>query len=97
MPRPTPPDERVRARRRQVGEQIRRVREHHNLTQLEVCSRSGIDVSSYSRIEQGHASPLLDTLIRIADAIGVDLAELVRPHVEGPAHPPRGEQTSGAS
>ncbi|REE62108.1 helix-turn-helix protein [Streptomyces sp. 3212.3] len=78
MSRPTQPDERVIARRRQVGEQIRHVREHHNLTQLEVCSRSGIDVASYSRIEQGHSSPLLDTLIRIADAIGVPLAELVR-------------------
>ncbi|MFE9935829.1 helix-turn-helix domain-containing protein [Streptomyces hirsutus] len=78
MPRPTPPDDRVIARRRQVGERIRRVREHHNLSQQDVCGRSGIDVASYSRIEQGHASPLLDTLIRIADAIGVDLAELVR-------------------
>ncbi|MEU1410100.1 helix-turn-helix transcriptional regulator [Streptomyces sp. NPDC093228] len=78
MPRPTQPDERVLARRRAVGERIRYVREHHNLTQLEVCSRSGVDVASYSRIEQGHASPKLDTLIRIADAIGVDLAELVR-------------------
>ena len=96
MPRPTSPDDRVLARRRQVGDQIRRVREHHNLTQLEVCSRSGIDVASYSRIEQGHSSPLLDTLIRIADAIGVDLADLVRVYAEGPAHPPRGERTSGA-
>jgi transcriptional regulator with XRE-family HTH domain len=78
VPRPISPDARVLARRRAVGEQIRRVREHHNLTQLEVCTRSGIDVASYSRIEQGHASPLLDTLIRIADAIGVDLADLVR-------------------
>lgn len=78
MPRTTPPDKRVLARRRQVGEQIRRVREHHNLSQQDVCGRSGIDVASYSRIEQGHASPLLDTLIRIADAIGVPLAELVR-------------------
>ncbi|MFE9124985.1 helix-turn-helix domain-containing protein [Streptomyces sp. NPDC007148] len=78
MPRPTQPDERVLARRRAVGERIRSVREHHNLTQLDVCSRSGVDVASYSRIEQGHASPKLDTLIRIADAIGVDLAELVR-------------------
>lgn len=77
MPRPTPPDARVLARRRAVGEQIRHVREHHNLTQQAVCSRSGIDVATYSRIEQGHASPKLDTLIRIADAIGVDLAELV--------------------
>ncbi len=78
MPRPTPPDERVLARRRQVGDQIRRVREHHNLTQLEVCVRSGVDVATYSRIEQGHSSPKLDTLIRISDAIGVELADLVR-------------------
>lgn len=78
MPRPTPPDERVLARRRQVGEQIRRVREARNLSQPDVCGRSGIDVATYSRIERGHSSPLLDTLIRIADAIGVDLVELVR-------------------
>jgi transcriptional regulator with XRE-family HTH domain len=76
--RPTPPDERVLARRRQVGEQIRRVREQHNMTQPDVCGLSGIDVATYSRIEQGHSSPLLDTLIRIADAIGVPLAELVK-------------------
>lgn len=75
--RPTPPDDRVLARRRQVGDQIRRVRERHDLTQLDVCGRSGIDVASYSRIEQGHASPRLDTLIRIADAIDVPLADLV--------------------
>jgi transcriptional regulator with XRE-family HTH domain len=76
--RPTPPDERVLARRRAVGDQIRRVREHHNLTQTQVCTISGIDVATYSRIEQGHASPKLDTLIRIALAIGVDLGDLVR-------------------
>lgn len=77
MPRPTPPDDWVIARRRRVGEQIRRVREERNLTQHDVCGRSGIDVATYSRIEQGHASPLLDTLIRIADAIGVPLGRLV--------------------
>ncbi|MFI1287472.1 helix-turn-helix domain-containing protein [Streptomyces sp. NPDC020792] len=76
--RPTPPDDRVIARRRQVGEQIRRVRLAHNLTQYDVCGRSGIDVATYSRIEQGHSSPLLDTLIRIANAIGVDLGELTK-------------------
>ncbi|CUW29732.1 MULTISPECIES: helix-turn-helix domain-containing protein [Streptomyces] len=77
MPRPTPPDERVITRRRQVGEQIRRVREKHNMSQQDVCGRSGIDVATYSRIEQGHSSPKLDTLIRIADAIGVPLTHLV--------------------
>jgi transcriptional regulator with XRE-family HTH domain len=78
VPRPTQPDERVLTRRREVGERIRHVRERHNLTQHQVCGRSGIDVATYSRIEQGHASPKLDTLIRVADAIGVELAELVR-------------------
>ncbi|MCH0558379.1 helix-turn-helix domain-containing protein [Streptomyces sp. MUM 16J] len=58
--------------------QIRRVREHHNLSQQDVCGRSGIDVATYSRNEQGHSSPKLDTLIRIADALGVPLADLVR-------------------
>lgn len=77
MPRPTP-DSQVLAIRRGVGEQIRRVRLHHNLSQLDVCGRSGIDVATYSRIENGHSSPHLDTLIRIALAIGVDLADLVR-------------------
>lgn len=77
MSRPTPPDDRVLARRREVGDHIRRVREHRDLSQRQVCERSGIDVATYSRIEQGHASPKLDTLIRIADAIEVPLAELV--------------------
>jgi len=48
------------------------------IIEIEVCTRRGVDLASYSRIEQGLASPKLDTLIRIADAIGVDLAELVR-------------------
>lgn len=77
MPRPTPPDDRVLARRREVGDHIRRVREHRNLTQHDVCGRSGIDLASYSRIEQGHASPKLDTLIRIAFAMEVELRDLM--------------------
>lgn len=72
-----PPD-RVRARRQAIGEHIRAARLHANLTQEAVAIRAGIGLGSYNRIEQGHASPLLDNLIRIADAIGVPLADLVR-------------------
>lgn len=77
MPRSTPPDDRVLARRRQLGAHIRYVREQHNLSQREVCEKTGMDIASLSRIEQGHASPRADTLIRIALAIGVELGELV--------------------
>ncbi len=34
--------------------------------------------ATYNRIERGHNAPLLDTLILIADAIGVPLSDLVR-------------------
>lgn len=37
-----------------------------------------MDRPSYNRIEQGHVSPLLDSLLRISDALGVPLADLVR-------------------
>jgi len=72
------PRDRVIARRRAIGERIRAVRLHANLTQETVSLRSGIGLASYNRIEQGHASPMLDSLIRIADAIGVPLSDLVR-------------------
>ncbi|MFF9312130.1 helix-turn-helix domain-containing protein [Streptomyces sp. NPDC014748] len=84
MPRLTPPDERVLARRRELGHQIRRVREQLGLTQATVCGRAGIDIATYSRIEQGHSSPLADTLIRMADAMKVDPAVFWQPSAPAP-------------
>ncbi|MFE7624610.1 helix-turn-helix domain-containing protein [Streptomyces sp. NPDC057509] len=72
------PPERVLARRRAVGDRIRAARLWANLSQEQTALRAGIGLGSYNRIEQGHASPMLDNLIRIADAIGVPLADLVR-------------------
>jgi transcriptional regulator with XRE-family HTH domain len=37
-----------------------------------------MDRQAINRIEQGHASPLLDNLFRIADALDIPLADLVR-------------------
>ncbi|MFD6968402.1 helix-turn-helix domain-containing protein [Streptomyces sp. NPDC059949] len=77
MSRPVPPDH-VIARRRRIGDQIRAARLERNLTQETVALRVGMERPNYVRIEQGQASPLLDTLLLIADAIGVPLAHLVR-------------------
>ncbi|MEU0978438.1 helix-turn-helix transcriptional regulator [Streptomyces griseus] len=57
--------------------QIRTAREYAGLTQEAVSLRTGIRIATISDIEQGHASARLDSLIRIADAIGVPLAQLV--------------------
>jgi len=74
---PLPPD-RVHARRRAIGDRIRTTRLHANLSQEDVALRAGIRIATYSNIEQGHSAALIDTLILIADAIGVPLADLVR-------------------
>lgn len=72
------PPERVRARRRAIGEHIRAARLHANLTQEAVSLRAGIRIATYSDIEQGHSAARIDSLIRIADAIGVPLSDLVQ-------------------
>jgi transcriptional regulator with XRE-family HTH domain len=78
VPRSTDSPDWVRARRRAIGDQIRAARLYANLTQEAVALRISMDRAAYNRIEQGHSSPHLDTLILIADAIGVPLADLVR-------------------
>lgn len=65
-------------RRRDIGARIRHARLHRNLTQEALAERAGIDRQAVNRIEQGHVSPRLDTLLLIADALGVPLADLVR-------------------
>lgn len=77
MPSAPPPDW-VIARRRAIGTRIREARLHANLTQEKLGELAGMDRQAVNRIEQGHASPLLDNLIRIADALRVPLADLVR-------------------
>lgn len=68
----------VLTRRRAIGSQIRDARLWENLTQERLAERSGVDRQTINRIEQGHVSPRIDTLLLIADAIGVPLADLVR-------------------
>lgn len=73
-----PPPDWVVARRRAIGDRIRSARLHANLTQEKLAELAGMDRQAINRIEQGHASPRLDNLIRIAEALGVPLADLVR-------------------
>ena len=78
MPRVIPPDPRILARRRQIADQMRAARLHANLSQQDIVDRTGMDRSAYQDIEHARTSPLVDTLQRIADAIGVPLSHLVR-------------------
>lgn len=77
MPSAPPPDW-IRDHRRTVGARIRAARLHANLTQERLAELAGMDRQAINRIEQGHASPLLDNLLRIADVLHVDPGDLIK-------------------
>jgi transcriptional regulator with XRE-family HTH domain len=48
------------------------------MSQEKLAERSLVDRQTINRIEMGHHSTRLDTLLLIADALGVPLTDLVR-------------------
>jgi transcriptional regulator with XRE-family HTH domain len=54
------------------------LRERRGLTQEDFAARCGISVSFASLLERGERSPSYETLVQVAGALGVPLAELFR-------------------
>lgn len=54
------------------------VRRAHGLTQAQLAAASGVHRVTIARLELGEVSPKLETLERIADALGVTIDEVVR-------------------
>ena len=77
MPAAPPPDW-ILARRRALGDRIREERTARKLSQEKLAELAGMDRQAINRIEQGHQAALVDNLFRIADALKVPLANLVR-------------------
>jgi len=65
------------AERASAGARLRRMRESLGLSQEEVARRSGVPQESLSRIENGHRDPRLDTLRKLAAALGMDVPALL--------------------
>ncbi|MBX5476772.1 MAG: helix-turn-helix transcriptional regulator [Clostridia bacterium] len=61
---------------KELGERLKELREAAHLTQAEVARRAECDRSLVSRIERGETAPAYDTLVRIARALDVSLAEV---------------------
>lgn len=60
-----------------LGVRFRQLRLERGLTQAEVSKRSGIHRPNIARVERGRHVPSLETLRRLADAIGVTPSELL--------------------
>jgi transcriptional regulator with XRE-family HTH domain len=61
-----------------LARRIRTLRERRGLTQEDFAARCGISVSFASLLERGERSPSYETLVQVAAALGVPLAELFR-------------------
>src|SRR5882672_6127671 len=63
---------------RQLGAVARRVREGQGLTLTDVATTAGISAGMLSRLETGHVTPSLETLVALAGALGVRPALLLQ-------------------
>ena len=61
-----------------LARRIRGLRERRGLTQEDFARACGISVSFASLLERGERSPSYDTLLQVASALGLPLAELFR-------------------
>lgn len=73
-----------------LGRRVRQLREALRLTQEEFARRCGISVSFASLLERGERSPSYETLLTIARALEVPVADLFRDgpslEVQDPSH-----------
>jgi transcriptional regulator with XRE-family HTH domain len=61
-----------------IGENLKRERVRALLTQQELAERAGVGYPTISRIENDHAEPHFRTIRKLAKALGVDPADLVK-------------------
>ncbi len=62
----------------QIGENLKRLRTLRALTQVELAEKARVTPATVVRIERNQAEPHMSTLRKLAAALGVDPAELVR-------------------
>lgn len=63
--------------RRQLGLAVRAERLRRGLSQEELAERAGLDRTYVSGLERGTRNPSLTTQHKVADALGVPLADLL--------------------
>ena len=59
-----------------IGDRLRELREHKKMSQGDIEKRTGLLRCYISRVENGHTVPAIETLEKIASALGVPMYQL---------------------
>jgi transcriptional regulator with XRE-family HTH domain len=70
-----------------IGERLRSLREHKNMSQGEIEERTGLLRCYISRVENGHTVPAIETLEKMARALEMPLYEMLYDGDEPPKPP----------
>ena len=70
-----------------TGSRVRELRERLGASTRALGECAGVHPSHLARIERGEANPRLDTLARLASALGTSIADLVRDERTVPTGP----------
>ena len=63
--------------KKKLGVRISQLRLEAGMTQAKLAEKSNLSIDSISRIERGDRAPSLESLEKIAEALGIDPAELL--------------------
>jgi transcriptional regulator with XRE-family HTH domain len=79
--RKAPTERRLRLSTREtarvLAERLAELRATHDWSQDDLARRAGVDRKTVNRIEKGHFSPSLDTLVRLSIALDRGLTDLL--------------------
>ena len=63
---------------KKIGQNIRRIREEKGMSQGDIYRKLDMDRAYVSRVESGLTNPTVDTLAKIAWALGVGVEDLIK-------------------
>ena len=58
------------------GKRIRELRRERKLTQAQLAERVELSINYISQIETGVASPTFETIVKLAEGLGVEIKQL---------------------
>lgn len=65
---------------RLFGERLKQRRLERGLTQAQLFEQTGITASYISVIERGRGNPTLDMMVKLAEAVGAEAWDMIRPN-----------------